>query len=105
MQVVIFSTQEMLGISPMASNESRCNYVADLIREIQYPVCTMPWVDRSEDASDGDPEWAGLRMFDVTGFYHELRSNLNEMGYLGEELIVSPSKGDLVLIYYFKGQS
>lgn len=105
-QVLILDTVEFLGIPLTCSPEERCVYVEHLLKETDYPITGLPWERRKEfELNRQGPEFSLVRAKDVSVFYLELRACLISMGYLGEELLVSPSKGTLVIIHYYKGQS
>lgn len=98
-QVVLIDTADMLGVSPEASQSVRCRYVEHLLLDIEYPVTTLPW-DNVIDSN----LLPIITDQDLAGFYHDLRASLVALSYMGEELIVSPSRGSWVLIHYYKEQ-
>ena len=98
-QVVLVDTADLLGVSQDASQSARCRYVEGLLLDIEYPVTSLPW--EAEISIFTKPTIVDQ---DLPGFYLDLRASLVSMSYMGEELIVSPSRGTWVLIHYYKEQ-
>lgn len=97
-RVCVIDTSEMISVLGVSSPERRCQYIERLLDVMDYPLEVLPW-EYEKIISPASPRVDDI---DLSIFFDQLTTSLRKLGYEGEPLIVSPSKGMWVLLHFFK---
>lgn len=98
-RVCIIDTSEFLAIAKVSDPALRCRYVGLMLRAMDYALEAMPWEYELQCNEYTDPT---LEDQDVSCLYKQLTTSLWQLRYEGEPLIVSPSKGQWIILHFFK---
>lgn len=91
----LIDTRDLIALAKIRDFQRRCEYVQVAVAQLGYPWVSLPW----EPIINREliPQ---LEQNDLEMIFSQLRIGLSELGYNGEELIVSPSKGSWVIVSY-----
>lgn len=99
LRACLIDTREFIAVSSVKDVDRRCQYVSNLIHDLGYPLVTLPW-----DPLVNDELVPQIEQLDLENLFIQLKEGFKDLGYNGEEIILSPSKQSWVIVHFIKGQ-